>query len=492
MRVSQVAISSPLVGSLVLVALAAAKCGGSTGSTSIAGPSGSRCEVSISHNTSEVPAAGGNGSITINSARECSWSASVEAPWIRLSATGGQGPATVNYSVLPNPTYEPRRSRVVVAEHALDVTQAATPAPEPEPEPEPPPPAAPTPTPAPGPACSFVVSPLRLDAAAGGERVSIEVAGANGCTWNARSGAPWIAIASGATGTATGSVRVSVGSNAGSARTGTLTVAGHTVTIAQAAAASCSYRLPQTNRSVGREPEEFTVAVDATSGCGWTAASSDSWITVGDGGTGSGSGSFRLSAARNTGGPRTGTVRVATETFTVQQAAGACTYAIKPTYYNAGRGPDTILIDVTADNGCAWTTRTSADWVTVDAGRSGSGNGTVRLVIPANTAGARTAIVTIAGHEFTLRQEGLCTYTLKPRSYHAGRGPDDIRIAVTTDAGCAWSAASSVPWVTVAAGTTGSGSGTVRLLVQANSGSARSVTLTIAGEPFELRQDGTR
>jgi hypothetical protein len=44
--------------------------------------------------------------------------------------------------------------------------------------------------------------------------------------------------------------------------------------------------------------------------------------------------------------------------------------------------------------------------------------------------------------------------------------------------------------VSVAEGATGSGNGMVRLLVQPNSGAPRSVTLTIAGQPFELRQEG--
>jgi hypothetical protein len=42
----------------------------------------------------------------------------------------------------------------------------------------------------------------------------------------------------------------------------------------------------------------------------------------------------------------------------------------------------------------------------------------------------------------------------------------------------------------VAEGQSGSGSGTVRLLVDPNEGAAREVTLSIAGQPFELRQNG--
>ena len=116
----------------------------------------------------------------------------------------------------------------------------------------------------------------------------------------------------------------------------------------------------------------------------------------------------------------------------------------------------------------------------------------VRLDIPANTGPTRTATVTIAGSTFTLVQDGLCATSIKPGYYDAGRGPDNITIHVTATTGCAWTAASSVSWVSVTEGSSGSGDGTVRLSVQPNTGAARAVTLTIAGQPFALTQAGVK
>jgi hypothetical protein len=243
---------------------------------------------------------------------------------------------------------------------------------------------------------------------------------------------------------------------------------------------------------VSRDGEEFTVTMTAPSGCSWTVSSDAAWIAVTDGRSGSGNGSIRFAVAANTGALRTASVHIATETLTVQQAAAACSYSIKPTYYNAGKGPDDILVNVTTGSWCTWTSSTDASWVTIDAGRTGTGSGPVHMVIPANAAASRSTIVTIAGNAFTLTQEGPCVATIKPRWYDAGRGPDDISIAVTADAACSWRAASTVSWVTVAEGATGTGNGTVRLLVQPNSGPTRSVTLTIAGQPFDLRQFGSQ
>lgn len=567
---------------LLATACAALGCGSTT--TSVTGPSGEKCEISVANNPSELPATGGTGTLTVTTSRDCTWSASTDAPWVSLAATSGQGGATVKYSVLPNPNAIPRRSQIVVAQHNVDVSQAAAPCrydvspatvtvdaaehqvaitvaspngcawtvrsevpwigratpadgtgsatvrftaaanatdartgtvlvanatvrvnqaagssgnptlpPSPAPTPTPSPTPTPTPSPTPTPGCSYDVAPARASVAAAGDEVTVVVTAPTGCAWSASSNVPWITIASGSAGSGSGSVRVSASPNNGAtARTGTINVAGQTVTIAQQASTQlCSYQLTPASRDVGSDPFAFAVDVTAPSGCTWTASSDVPWISIVGSNSGSGTGSLRVSTSGNAGGPRSGTVRVATETLTVQQA-GACTYSIKPNDYHAGRGPDTVSIDVSATSGCGWSAVTDAAWVTIAAGGSGVGNGAVRLEIPANIGPARTAVVTIANKPFTLLQNGACAPTIKPGHYDAGRGPDDVLIHVNAEAGCTWTAASTVSWVTVADGASGSGDGSVRLLVQPNSGDPRAVTLTIAGQPFALTQKGEK
>ena len=141
--------------------------------------------------------------------------------------------------------------------------------------------------------------------------------------------------------------------------------------------------------------------------------------------------------------------------------------------------------------GCAWTATTNAGWVTISDGRRGTGDGTVRLVIPANDGAPRTTIVTIAGLPFTLSQNGpQCIEAIKPTYYNAGRGPDDITITVNAIGGCRWTVTDIPWWVTVVQGSSGSGDGRVRLLIQPNIGAARSATIKIGSEPFSLTQAG--
>ena len=54
-----------------------------------------------------------------------------------------------------------------------------------------------------------------------------------------------------------------------------------------------------------------------------------------------------------------------------------------------------------------------------------------------------------------------------------------------------WTAFSSVPWITVTSGTSGTGNGTVNYSVAANAGLPRPGTLSIAGQTFTVNQAGT-
>jgi hypothetical protein len=70
---------------------------------------------------------------------------------------------------------------------------------------------------------------------------------------------------------------------------------------------------------VDDDGETRTINVSTGSGCTWTARSNESWIAVTDGASGSGSGTTRITVARNDGRRRDGTVSVAGRTVRVEQ-----------------------------------------------------------------------------------------------------------------------------------------------------------------------------
>jgi hypothetical protein len=102
-------------------------------------------------------------------------------------------------------------------------------------------------------------------------------------------------------------------------RTGTLTIAGRTLTVTQAAN-TCSYTLTPTSISLGASGGAGNIGVATGSGCTWVASTTQTWITVS--GTGTTSGTATYTVQPNTGGSRVGAVSIGTQVFTVIQAAG--------------------------------------------------------------------------------------------------------------------------------------------------------------------------
>ncbi|MFY9555875.1 MAG: PQQ-dependent sugar dehydrogenase [Blastocatellia bacterium] len=83
--------------------------------------------------------------------------------------------------------------------------------------------------------CSFFVSPANPSFRATGGTGSVVVTAPVSCNWSAVSNDSFIVINSGSSGTGTGAVTYSIAPNASTDRTGTLTIAGQTVTVVQSA-----------------------------------------------------------------------------------------------------------------------------------------------------------------------------------------------------------------------------------------------------------------
>jgi hypothetical protein len=275
------------------------------------------------------------------------------------------------------------------------------------------------------------------------------------------------------------------------ARQGEIDVNGSRIALTQEAA-PCVFTITPTSRTSGALADSGTVAVAAPAGCAWTAASNVPWITVTSGATGNGNGSVGFNVAANDGDGRSGTLTIAGHTFTVRQGV-ECEFSVRPTSQSIGAaGGMGAPVSVEVLDGCTWTAISEAPWITVTSGATGNGNGTVRFSIAANTGLGRTGTLTIAERTVTVTQAvapAACTYTITPASQSIGpAGGAGTPVAVATEVGCVWTAASGVDWITVTAGATGSASGVVAFNVAANTGPARTGTLTIAGRTFTVTQ----
>jgi hypothetical protein len=85
----------------------------------------------------------------------------------------------------------------------------------------------------------------------------------------------------------------------------------------------------------------------------------------------------------------------------------SCTLSVSPSIQTFVQAGGNNAVSITVNGGCPWTATSNAAWISVGAGVSGSGNGTVTYTVAANPTGApRTGIISIAGQTVTITQQG--------------------------------------------------------------------------------------
>ncbi len=157
-------------------------------------------------------ASGGAGSVSVTASASCPWTAQSNAPsFITInSGASGSGNGTVSYSVTANQSTSQRTGTMTIAGQTFTVTQD-------------------------GAACSYNISPTSNSVSAAAAAGSVTVTATPGCAWTATSNASFITVPPGTSGTDNGTVNYSVSANSGPQRSGTLTIAGQTFTVTQAA-----------------------------------------------------------------------------------------------------------------------------------------------------------------------------------------------------------------------------------------------------------------
>ena len=169
--------------------------------------------------------------------------------------------------------------------------------------------------------CTYAVSSASSSIGGAGGPGSVTVTADAACDWTSVSDVDWIAVTSGESGTGNGTVTYAVAPNPDTTpRTGTLTIAGETVTVTQAGQ-GCSYTVSPTSDSFGALGGPGTISVTTLGGCGWTATSNVTWMTIVAGENGDGSWSVNYSVDLYIGlAARTGTLTIAGQTVTVTQS----------------------------------------------------------------------------------------------------------------------------------------------------------------------------
>jgi PKD repeat protein len=171
---------------------------------------------------------------------------------------------------------------------------------------------------------------------------------------------------------------------------------------------TCSYNFSPFN-TVSEGGGQGTLKIQTPTECAWTAVSQASWLNIITGASGKGEGTVTYAYAQNPNrSERQGQILIANrEIFTVTQE-NACIAILSPGYRNhTHTAIANNQIQVQMPINCSWAIAHKPNWVTIEFGQQGQGNGTISYAVSANTEpGARGGTIEIAGSFFTVSQDG--------------------------------------------------------------------------------------
>jgi hypothetical protein len=399
----------------------------------------------------------------------CEWSVASGAPWIEvLSPLNVTNSGTVTYRVLANPAGLPRTGTVSVAGLTFTVAQAAAP-------------------------CTFSLGATTAGFTYLAATGTVSVTTLTGCTWTATSLAPWISVLTAGTMTGSGTATYAVEANPTAlARTGLVSIAGQTLEVSQAGA-PCTFSLSSNLANVAFFAATNDVALTTLIGCSWTVTTATPWISILSPVSQTNSGTVRYAITENpTALPRTGTLSIASQTFTVVQGGAGCVFALSSNSATFAFAATTGAVSVTTLTGCVWTVSTATPWISVVPPVSRTNNGVASFSLLANpTALVRTGTVVVAGQPFAVTQSGApCNYVLASNSASHAFGAVTGAVSVTTLTGCVWTVSTVTPWISIPTATV-SNSGSATYVLQANpTALPRTGSVSIAGQTFAVTQAG--
>ncbi len=171
--------------------------------------------------------------------------------------------------------------------------------------------------------CAYALSPTSQFFLINGGPGSVGVQTGGVCPWSATPTASWITFTSADSGDGSGKITFEVRENfTGSARQGSINVAGQITTIVQdgGLGEGCGYVISPTFGAHQAGGGSGSINITATGQCAWQAVSEAGWLTITSSSVGIGNGTVTYSVGVNPGpSGRKGTITIAGKVFAVKQ-----------------------------------------------------------------------------------------------------------------------------------------------------------------------------
>jgi len=347
--------------------------------------------------------------------------------------------------------------------------------------------------------CAAALNLSNANVAAPGGSMPVTVTIAAGCSWTVTSPCPWLTVFP-VSGTGSGTVTLTAAANSTTnARACTLSIAGQTFALSQAALVAPVVALTShpTNGFTFTTNTQANVTGTAFSTAGLAQVAWSNSCTTATGlaiGTTNwtvanlplclGTNLVTLTARDSFNNVGTVVTRI------VREAPLVCAPQLNLTNANVAATGSSVPVIVTVNAGCDWAVTSPCSWLSVFP-VSGNGSGIVTLTAAANpTTNARACTLWIAGQTFTLSQAGEVGATLSLERLSAAPTSGSYCVAVSAPSNFVWVATSESDWLQITSASVNAGSGNVCFTAMENSNCLpRSATLTVAGRSVHVSQN---
>jgi len=374
-------------------------------------------------------------SITVTDASSAGWTLASDQTWAVVTPSSGTGTTTATVKCAANPNTTPRTANITVGSHTCVLTQAATPA-------------------------TTNILPTAASAGYAANSTAV-IAVTSNTTWNASSDHPW-AVVSPVSGSGNGNVTATCSLNATAlTRSAAITVGTQTCLLTQAASpyAIWASSLAGGAQDFGMDADHDGVINGMEYALGRNAADAAGV-----------NGISQLPVISATG---SGTLRQLAMTLSLPEPAPAdIVYDVQ-----VADGLTGLWTNIIEKNGTGPWTALGNSGATMTSSPNGSGRTSFTLTDVQGRHFMRLAITS------TSTPPSVTSISPTASSLYAANSIATIQVTSNTT----WTAASDRSWAVVSPAS-GNGNGTVTVTCAANTGVARSTTITIGGQTCVLTQ----
>lgn len=469
------------------------------------------CTISLTPLRSDVGHAGAERNIRVTGPDGCRWHAVSNKEWLRITSPAqGTGNGALSYAVDPvtGQNIVSRTGIITIENTTFTVTQTG---------------------------CGLTLSPIQKTFNAPGGDGTLSIRASNGCGWTVFTENDWITFSGPAQGNGNGQVMYRVSPFGGSQTRVGYIKAGYPESgeivrhvIRQT---PCTYHLSPRKQEFESSGGRGEITVSSEAGCGYNARSDRSWIRIPSLSRKTGQqGALTYTVEANISAKaRNGSIIITGQNgnevvFAVDQKGRTlilqipekpvvmvpvpsqdrrengvsepeCHAAVSPssaTFRNVG-GDGVIAVSSPHDPNCEWRAVATRPWITLTSADSGTGEGHIRYTVsPNGSIQPRDGSIAVKDTQFTVIQEGSpCYFNLSSMSEHFPSQGGERTIEVSAQDGCEWTAATGTPWMSILAGSSGSGNGAVTFSVMPHEGGEnREGAIRIAGRQAVISQSG--